>query len=125
MFNVDRVAQDEETRTAVAQHGIIVTEGCFDAVWLSEHGFKNVVATMGCDVSDEQCKMLVDRDLNPTRRVTIFFDADESGRCGRKDLCGKLVYDAFVRYVDFRRVNAAHRTDPDQFTKEELTRLLS
>ncbi len=67
---------------------------------------------------------MVDPEINPTRRVTVFFDDDVAGRAGRKRLAGALIYDAFVRYVDFRRVEAADRTDPDQYSQEELAKLL-
>ena len=124
LFCVDRLARDSETREAAIKYGIIVVEGVFDAISLVEKGFKNTVATLGSEVSPQQCALLVDPELNPSRRVTIFFDEDEAGRSGRKKLAGDLIYSAFVRYVNFRRVEAGNRTDPDQFTKDELAQLL-
>lgn len=127
LFGADRLELDDETRQAVLKYGIIVTEGCFDTIHLVENGFKNTVSTMGSDVSPQQRVMLVDPELNPTRRVTVFFDHDEGGRIGRKKLAGDLIYEAFVRYVDFRRLGSAlqSRADPDQFAKEELSILLA
>ncbi len=124
LFNVHNVANDPETQEAVAKYGLIVVEGVFDAIWLVEHGFKNTVAVLGSDVSPQQRAMLVDPELNPTRQVTIFFDNDEAGRAGRKKACGDIIYDGFVRYVDYSRVDVGDRTDPDHFTKEELAELL-
>jgi DNA primase len=123
LFGVDRLARDPETREAAAKYGIIVVEGCFDAIHLSETGFKNTIATLGSVVSPQQRALLVDAELNPSKRVTIFFDNDDAGKTGRKKLAADLIYDSFVRYVDFGRV-PGDRTDPDEYDKEELARLL-
>jgi len=124
LFGAERIARDAETRDAVVKYGLIVVEGCMDAINLVEKGFKNTVSTLGSDVSPQQRSLLVDPELNPSRRVTVFFDDDDAGRAGRKKLAGDLIYDAFVRYVDIRRVDAQGRTDPDEFSREELIELL-
>jgi DNA primase len=124
IFGIDRLARDGETREAVAKYGLIVVEGCFDVISLAEKGFKNAVSTLGSEVSPQQRALLVDPELNPSRRVTIFFDNDEAGKAGRRKLAGDLIYEAFVRYVDLGRIEAGDRADPDQFTKEELAKLL-
>lgn len=126
LFGADRIARDAETQEAVVKFGLIVVEGCFDAINLVEKGFKNTVSTLGSDVSSEQVTLLVDPELNPSKRVTVFFDNDEAGRTGRKKLAGSLMFgDAFVRYVDFARLETRGRTDPDEFTPDELRRLLA
>jgi hypothetical protein len=124
LFGIDRVASDLETQNAVAQHGLIVVEGCFDVIALVENGFKNVVATLGSEVSPEQLTMLLDRELNPTRRITVFFNNNAAGKQGRKRLFAQAIYRGYVRLVDFDRVDTDERTDPTQFTREELLTLL-
>ena len=124
LFNIHNIANDEETRAAVEKYGIIVTEGVFDCIHLVENGFKNAVASLGAEASARQCELLIDPKLNPTRRVTIFYDADEAGRKGRRRLCAELIYRAWVRYVELDRIDFADRTDPDECTKEELQALL-
>ncbi|MCC6898767.1 MAG: toprim domain-containing protein [Polyangiaceae bacterium] len=124
LFGVDRLARDAETQDAVRKFGVIVVEGAFDAISLVEKGFKNTVSTLGSDVSAKQRALLVDPELNPSRRVTIFFDNDEAGRHGRKKLAGDLLFAAFVRYVDFSRIDRDDRTDPDEYCKDELDKLL-
>ncbi len=124
LFGADRLARDADTREAVVKYGLIVTEGALDSIALFEKGFKNAVSTLGSDVSPEQRALFVDPELNPSKRVTIFFDDDEAGRAGRKKLAADLIYGAFVRYVDLRRVDTQGRTDPDEFSKEELVELL-
>jgi DNA primase len=124
LFGADRLARDAETREAVVKYGLVLVEGALDTINLVEKGFKNTVSALGSDVSPQQRALLIDPELNPLKRVTIFFDDDDAGRAGRKKLAGDLIFDASVRYVDFRRVDAGDRTDPDQFTKDELANLL-
>lgn len=124
LFGADRLAQDEETRAAVHAAGIIVVEGVFDAIHLVERGFKNTVSTLGADVTASQIALL--EQLNPARRpITVFFDNDDAGRAGRKRLAGELIRHLPVRYVDFDRIDAGDRTDPDMFTADELKILLA
>lgn len=126
LFGADRLARDPETREAVVRYGIILVEGCFDVISLVEKGFKNTVSALGSDVSAAQRHLLLDPELNPggRRPVTVFFDDDDAGRSARKKLASELIFDLPVRYVDMRKVEAGGRTDPDQFTKEELAELL-
>jgi DNA primase len=124
LFGLERLASDLETQKLVAERGIVVVEGCFDAIALVEHGFKNVVATLGADVSIEQIALLLDPELNPSKRITAFFNNNESGKQGRKKLFAQSIFRGFVRLVDFDRVETEGRTDPEQFTKEELLALL-
>ena len=124
LYGADMLANDKETRRAVRRHGLIVVEGAFDRLWLVERGFKNTVALLGSSASEEQVDMLLDSDLNPTGRVRIFLDNDQAGRAARKQLCGQLIYRGFPGYVDFARVNVGDRTDPDQFSRDELRLLL-
>lgn len=125
LFGVDRLANDPETREAVAKFGVIVTEGVFDTIALVENGFKNTVSTLGSDVSAQQIAFLIDPDLNPTKRVVVFFDDDPPGREARKKLAADLIHQAFVRYADVRRVDARDRTDPDEFNRDELLAILA
>jgi DNA primase len=124
VFGAERLANDEETRAAVRDGGIVVVEGVFDAIHLIENGFRNVVSTLGSEVSQQQCELLIG-DLNPTKRVVIFFDEDDAGRAGRKRLAAQLIHRAFVRYADYSRVNLGERTDPDQMTVDEIRAALS
>ena len=61
---------------------LIVVEGFKAAMWLVQHGFTNVVATMGKNVTETQegllCAMRVP--------IIIMFDADDAGRKGAEAL---------------------------------------
>ncbi len=124
LFGADRLARDAETREAVAKYGLILVNGCFDAVVLAEKGFKNAVSAFGYEVSPQQRAILVDNELNPSKRVTIFFANDDHGKTARKKLAGDLIFSGFIRYVDFNLIGPKGPTEPDQFNKEQLNTLL-
>lgn len=128
LFNIDRLVNSKKASAAVKSHGIIVTEGFTDVMRLHQNGFRNSVAIMGSSLSREQMAMLTDPAINPTKRVTLFLDADEAGRKGRQEAARLLIHDAFVRYIDYTRVPNGELvdepTEPEHFTKEELARIL-
>jgi len=69
LFGADRLVRDPETREAVTKYGLILVKGCFDAIFLAEKGFKNVVSPLGHEVSPQQRSLLVDPEVNPSKRV--------------------------------------------------------
>lgn len=129
LYNIDRVARDAETKKAVRDFGLVLVEGFADVMRMCQHGYLNVVALMGTDFHEAQKKMLIDPELNPTRRITLFLDNNEAGIRGKREIARALICDAFVRYVDYGRVPegkfVSAPTEPEHFTKEELKRLLS
>lgn len=60
----------------VRQHGVVLVEGYMDAVMAHQHGFDNVVASMGTAVTEHQVALV--RRL--TSRVTMAMDGDPAGR---------------------------------------------
>lgn len=66
-----------EGRQALARADrAIVVEGYFDAIAVSQAGFKEVVASLGTSLTVEQLRMLA----RYTRNVIACFDGDEAGR---------------------------------------------
>jgi DNA primase len=66
-----------EARQALARADrAIVVEGYFDAIAVSQAGFKEVVASLGTSLTVEQLRMLA----RYTRNVIACFDGDEAGR---------------------------------------------
>ncbi len=59
-----------------AQDTAIIVEGYLDAVLLHQHGFENVLATLGTALTDAHMKAL--RSL--TGKVLLCFDGDDAGR---------------------------------------------
>ncbi len=60
----------------VRQHGAVIVEGYMDAVMAHQHGFNNVVASMGTALTEHQVALV--RRL--THRVTMALDGDPAGR---------------------------------------------
>ena len=60
----------------LSSEGLIVVEGPFDCIRLSQHGFANVVAILGNSLSEKQKHQIV--RLNP-KCIYLFLDHDEAG----------------------------------------------
>ncbi len=60
----------------VRQHGAVIVEGYMDAVMAHQHGFDNVVASMGTALTERQ----VDLVRRLTSQVTMALDGDPAGR---------------------------------------------
>ncbi|MGA1354784.1 MAG: toprim domain-containing protein, partial [Candidatus Limnocylindrus sp.] len=96
---------------------VIVAEGFKAAMWLVQHGYHSVVATMGKNVTNEQVGLL----CSLRRRVFIFFDEDEAGRKGSKEL-GITLYRSGI---DVRYVTYTDGKSPDDLTPCEIAHALS
>ena len=79
---------------------------------------------MGSVMGDRQRDMLLDPQLNPTRRLTLFLDNDEAGEAGKRKIANTVKYDGFFRYVDWSRAPEG-KTEPEHFDKDELVKMLS
>jgi DNA primase len=123
LFNIDRIAADAETKKAVKDFGIILVEGFTDAMKLCQEGFPNVVALMGTDFHEAQKNMLLDPQLNPTRRITLFLDNDEAGQNGKRHIAAECIHDGFIRYIDWPRAPEG-KSEPEHFVKDELVAML-
>lgn len=123
LFNIDRIANDPETKKAVKDFGIILVEGFTDALKLCQEGFPNVAALMGTDFHEAQKRMLLDSGLNPSRRITLFLDNDEAGQKGKRKIAAECIHEGFVRYVDWSRAPEG-KNEPEHFCTDELARLL-
>ena len=63
-------------RESARQQGMVIVEGYMDAISAHQHGFENVVASMGTALTDHQ----VAEVLRITRQVTLALDADAAGQ---------------------------------------------
>lgn len=91
LFNLHRAREH-------ATEGLIVVEGFFDCFDLWQRGRKNVVALMGCAMSQQQERLIV-QTAGPRGRVLLALDPDEAGRKGSADAVSRLVSQVFVREV--------------------------
>ncbi len=65
---------------------LVLVEGFFTVMKLYEAGIENVVASMGCDLSDHQARLLADA----TKDVIVLYDGNEAGYSGADAAKAKL-----------------------------------
>jgi DNA primase len=82
-----------------ATDGLIVVEGFMSVFALWQQGRRNVVALMGCSLSEAQEQLLVET-VGTRGRILLALDADDAGRKGMKDAADRLVSQVFVRTVE-------------------------
>ena len=90
-FKKDRVLYNYH-RAKESADGLILVEGFFSVLKLHEAGLTNVVASMGCELSDHQAKL-----LGAAKEILILFDGDEAGRRGAAAAAEKLAPHTLVR----------------------------
>jgi DNA primase len=115
-FHKNQVLYNLHRAVEVGERGLIVVEGFFDAISVSQAGYPFVVALMGCSLSDEQERLLISH----TDQVVILLDGDEAGRAGAESIAARLVHHVFVKIVSL-----ADGQQPDQLSSAEITSILS
>ena len=100
LYNLHRAKQYQK------EHGLILVEGFFSVVKLHEFGFPNAVAPMGCELSDQQVRLMRD-----AKEVIVIFDGDEAGAKGAAHAKEKL-----SPHVPVRVVKLPAGTEPEDFS---------
>ncbi len=100
LFNLHRVQSES----------VIVVEGFFDCMKVSQAGMQNVVALMGSSLSDRQQNL-----LSRFARIILLLDGDEAGRGAASEIAARLVRSHFVRVLDLD-----DGLQPDRLSSEEL-----
>ena len=93
LFNLHR-ALKSGTGTSV-----IVTEGFFDVMQISQAGFPHVVGFMGATLDAVQAVLLVEH----CDTITLLFDEDNAGRVGRDEAMERLSRKVYVEDTRSRR----------------------
>lgn len=110
LYNLDRITADAQS--------LIIVEGFFSVFWLRQCGYPNVVALMGCSLSDAQKAMLMERFQR--RWIFLFLDGDEPGREASKKIAEELSSDLWVKTIE-----CPDGRQPDQLSPSEVQSLLS
>lgn len=97
------------------EQGLVLVEGFFKVLKLHEAGFQNVVATMGCDLSDQQAHLLAN-----VPSVTLLFDGNEAGYAGAEAAQQKLSATTKTRLV-----RLPEGVEPDDLSPRALRWLLN
>ncbi len=100
---------------------ILLVEGTMDVISLHQAGFTNAVASLGCNLTKEQAKLL----KRYTKEVIIMYDADASGWAGAKNAINLLENEELTVRVLF----VPEGKDPDEYIgkngSESFKQLLS
>lgn len=114
VYNIHRVLDEKDL---IEKHGLIIVESFFGVFWLWQHGYSNVVALMGRELSDQQLKLL----LSVTNRFTLFLDGDEPGLKATEKITTQLLSNSFARIIQYP---SGPKRKPAHFEKSELKALL-
>jgi 5S rRNA maturation endonuclease (ribonuclease M5) len=107
LFNLHRAL-------TTGQKAVIVVEGYFDCMKVYQAGFPNVVALMGCSLSQIQAQV-----LERFERVILMLDGDEAGRQASRVISHKLA--AKTRSVV---IQVPDERQPDQLSSAVIENLL-
>jgi DNA primase len=115
-FHKSRVLFNLHRASACGQGRAVVVEGFFDCLKVHQAGQPCVVALMGCSLSDDQEKLLVER----FRSIVLMLDADAAGR-----QASRVIADRLNNRLTIELVELATGGQPDQLSGEEIHRALS
>ncbi|HNS15183.1 MAG TPA: DNA primase [Syntrophorhabdaceae bacterium] len=106
LFGIDK------TRKHIAeQNEAFIVEGYFDFISLYRHGFRNIVATLGTSVTEQQVSKL----RNYTNNVSLMLDGDEAGIKSALRLIGMFA----EMDLNGAMVLLPGGHDPDSFVRKE------
>jgi DNA primase len=108
LFNLHRAARCRRRR-------VVVVEGFFDCINVHQAGYPNVVALMGCSLSDHQADLI----LRWFGEAVLLLDGDEAGQQATKKIAARLSETLKV----FRAHVPAGR-QPDELLPEELCSII-
>jgi DNA primase len=109
LFNLHRaLAQDQDV--------VIVVEGFFDCMRVHQAGQACVVALMGCCLSAEPEKRLLER----FRKIVLMLDGDLAGQHATRMIAGRLTHCSTISVVSL-----IGGQQPDRMSSEEIQRALS
>lgn len=109
LYNLHRAQEHQK------EHGLILVEGFFSVMKLYEAGLSNVVAPMGCELSDQQARLLAE-----SKEVFILFDGNDAGYIGAEKAKEKL-----APLVPVRIVKLEADTEPESFSAPALRWLIN
>lgn len=102
LYNYHR-AKDE----AKKKKTIIITEGFMDVIGLYKFGIKNVIATMGTAVTENQAALI----KKMARNIVLCFDGDEAGEYATISCAKELI----LRGISPKIVRLIDNLDPDEY----------
>jgi len=98
----------------LADH-LILVEGFFSVMKLHEMGFPNVVASMGCSLSEAQARLLAE-----AKEVIVLYDGNEAGWKGATAARELLVVKTTVRLIRLPAGNKPAGYEPEDLSARAL-----
>jgi len=98
-------------RKAISDSGeVLVTEGYTDCITVSQHGFRNVVATLGTALTEQHVQLL----RRFARKVVLVYDGDAAGQKASVRSVSKFL----AQEVDLRILTLPAKQDPAEFLND-------
>jgi DNA primase len=98
-------------RKAISDSGeVLVTEGYTDCITVSQHGFRNVVATLGTALTEQHVQLL----RRFARKVVLIYDGDDAGQKASARSVSKFL----AQEVDLRILTLPAKQDPAEFLND-------
>lgn len=135
LYNIDQLLLDAAAREQAQTSGhVLLVEGCFDVAKLVEAGIRNVGATFGAHLDEDQLPRL--REVAATTGVSrfrVWYDRDPAGKAGQEkalallNASGDLTGEGFDWEVAFPSPTRGSvkipetYTDPGEFTVQQLS----
>ena len=95
---------------------VYIVEGIFDVLAVRKHGYDNVVASFGANLTTNQIELL----MKYFTKIIICYDGDKAGHNATVKAINKCKNLFDLRIIDFRDIN---KKDPDTVTKDEFKNL--
>ena len=114
-FNKSQVIFNLHRVKAIEDEKVIIVEGFFDCFKIHQAGFPNVVALMGCSITEVQANLI----LQLNKKLILLLDGDPAGREGTKKLA-----QIFQAKLPLTIKYLSNGTQPDQLEETELKNLL-
>lgn len=92
---------------------VFLVEGAFDAIRMHQSGFKNTVAFLGTELTEERISLL----NNYFSILYLSFDNDTAGKKISKQIIDKFKDSKEIYYLDYSLIN---KKDPGECTEEEI-----
>jgi len=90
---------------------VILVEGYFDYLSMYQAGFKNVLASLGTSLTEQQTRLI----SRYAQKVYLFYDMDEAGRKASLRAMGLLI----DRNVEIMLCSSSEGKDPDEILRKE------
>jgi len=90
---------------------VILVEGYFDYLSMYQAGFKNVLASLGTSLTEQQTRLI----SRYAQKVYLFYDMDEAGRKASLRSMGLLI----DRNVEIMLCSSSEGKDPDEILRKE------